>query len=276
MKNFLRCSVILFTIGIGLVLLAGLALYFTGIKKLTQTYPNLSVETVDIPTDPEAIIRGQHIAIIWSCTKCHGDDLGGQLIDNSAFSGTISAMNLTSGSSGIASRYTEADWIRAIRHGVKPNGQVEILMNNYSTMSDQDLGDLLAYLKQLPPIDSSQPAMRFGVTLPIGSALGIWTPAAERIDHNAPRPAEPVSGATVDYGQYLSAVCTECHRAKNIGIALKDWSQEDFFRAFRTGVLPNGGQLNKAMPLKTFGEMNDTELSALWLYFHSLRPMPQK
>jgi len=268
--------VILFTIGIGLVLLAGLALYFTGIKKLTQTYPNLSVETVDIPTDPEAIIRGQHIAIIWSCTKCHGDDLGGQLIDNSAFSGTISAMNLTSGSSGIASRYTEADWIRAIRHGVKPNGQVEILMNNYSTMSDQDLGDLLAYLKQLPPIDSSQPAMRFGVTLPIGSALGIWTPAAERIDHNAPRPAEPVSGTTVDYGQYLSAVCTECHRAKNIGIALKDWSQEDFFRAFRTGVLPNGGQLNKAMPLKTFGEMNDTELSALWLYFHSLRPMPQK
>ncbi len=151
MKNFLRCSVILFTIGIGLVLLAGLALYFTGIKKLTQTYPNLSVETVNIPTDPEAIIRGQHIAIIWSCTKCHGDDLGGQLIDNSAFSGTISATNLTSGSSGIASRYTEADWIRAIRHGVKPNGQVEILMNNYSTMSDQDLGDLLAYLKQLPP-----------------------------------------------------------------------------------------------------------------------------
>jgi len=26
------------------------------------------------------------------------------------------------------------------------------------------------------------------------------------------------------------------------------------------------------MPLKTFGEMSDTELTAQWLYFHSLQP----
>jgi len=250
-------------------------MYPSGMKKFARSYPNIQVENVPIPTDSEAVTRGKHVSIIWTCTKCHGENLGGMLLAIDPFLGTIPASNLTSGKGGVANSYTDADWVRAIRHGVKPNGQVEILMNNYSTLSDQDLGDLLTYLKQLPPVDSSQPPMRFGVMLPISSALGIWTPAAARIDHNAPRPAEPVPGATIKYGQYLSPVCTECHRAKNIGTALKDWSQDDFIRAFHNGVLPNGNQLNQAMSLKTFGEMSDAELTALWLYFHSLRPISQ-
>jgi len=276
MKKFMKCSVIVLGGLLALTLLAGLTLYSLGQKKLTQSYPGIQVETINIPTDSDAIARGKHIAMIWACTKCHGDDLSGKLISNDSFSGTIPATNLTSGNGGIASIYTDTDWIRAIRHGIKPNGRAEILMNNYSTMSDQDLGDLLAYLKQLPPIDSDQPKMSFGVMVPLTTALGLWTPAAETIDHTAPRPAEPVPGATIEYGQYLSAVCTECHRAKNIGVALKDWSQEDFNRAFHTGILPNGKQLNRAMPLKTFGELNDTESTALWLYFHSLRPISQE
>jgi mono/diheme cytochrome c family protein len=262
--------------GIALILLAGVILYFIGVKKMTQSYPNIPVETVNVHTDADAVARGKHIATIWSCTKCHGDDLGGALIDNSAFSGTIPAPNLTSGNGGIASSYANADWIRAIRHGIKPNGQVEILMYNYSTMSDQDLGDLFAYLKQLHPVDSNQPPMRLGVIHPIGSALGLEIPAAERIDHNAPHLASVASGATIENGKYLSAVCTECHKAKNIGTALRDWTQDDFIRAFHTGVLPNGKQLNRAMPLKTYGEMSIDELTALWLYFHSLRPIPTK
>ncbi|HLO29391.1 MAG TPA: hypothetical protein VK249_09665 [Anaerolineales bacterium] len=272
MKKFMTCSGIVLGGLIVLILLAGLALYPIGVKKLTRSYPGIPVETLNIPTDPAAIARGRHVAILWACTKCHGDDLSGKLISNDSFSGTIPATNLTSGNGGIANSYTDVDWIRAIRHGVKPNSRAEILMNNYSTISDQDLGDLLAYLKQLPPVDSDQPEMSFGVMVPITTALGLWIPAAETIDHAAPRPAEPVPGATIEYGRYLSVLCTECHRAKNIGVALKDWSQEDFIRAFHTGVLPDGKQLNRAMPLKTFGEMNDAESTALWLYFHSLRP----
>jgi cytochrome c553 len=274
MKRFFRCCTIVLGAGIGLLLLAGFVLYLIGTQKLTKSYPNIPVETVNIPTDSEAVVRGKHIAIIWACTKCHGEDLSGKLIDDNVFSGTISAPNLTSGKGGIASAYTDMDWIRAIWHGVKPDGQVEILMNNYSTLSDQDLGDLLAFLKQLQPVDSSLPPLHLGVMLPVGSALGVWTPAAEKIDHNAPHPAKPAPGATIEYGQYLSAVCTECHQAKNIGVALKDWSQEDFIRAFHNGVLPNGNQLNRAMPVKNFGEMNEQEFTALWLYFHSLRPEP--
>ena len=47
---------------------AGLTLYSTGLKKLNRTYPNLAVETINIPTDADALARGRHVATIWACT----------------------------------------------------------------------------------------------------------------------------------------------------------------------------------------------------------------
>jgi cytochrome c553 len=114
--------------------------------------------------------------------------------------------------------------------------------------------------------------MRLGVMLPVGSALGFEIPAAERIDHNARRLASIAPSATIEYGKYLSAVCTECHQAENIGKAVNDWSQGDFIHAFQTGTRSNGEQISSAMRTKTFSELNETELSALWLYFRSLQP----
>ena len=255
-----------------LLALAGFALYPTGVKQLNQTYPNIAVENVNIPTDAEAVARGQHIATIWACTRCHGQDLSGTVITSDPLAGIvplqgrIPASNLTSGKGGIATSYTDADWVRAIRHGVTPGGQVEVLMFDYSTMSDQDLGDLIAYLKQIPPVDTNDVEMRYGPLLPIFSRIGLFMPAAERIDHGAPHPIDPGPGATVEYGAYLSAVCTACH-GNNIGNVVKTWGQDKFFRTFNTGVLPNGKQFGPTMSSDTFRELTDTELTALWLYF---------
>jgi mono/diheme cytochrome c family protein len=257
---------------IGLALLAGLSLYPIGMKKLTRSYPDLPVEAVNIPSDSDAVARGGHIAIVWACTKCHGADLSGTLLAGDPIIGTIPASNLTSGKGGVASSYTDADWIRAIRHGVKPDGQVEIFMYDYySTMGDQDLGALIAYLKQIPPVDLEYPAIHFGSILPIAPAVGLFTPAAELIDHDAPRPADPVPGATIEYGRYLSVICNECH-GKYVASKLENWKQDDFIHTIQTGVLPDGKRLGPTMSSKTFSEMNDMELSALWLYFMDSRP----
>lgn len=266
MKNFFRCCTMVLGAGIGLLLLAGFVLYVIGRQKLTTSYPDIPVETVTIPTHAAAIAHGKHIAMTWSCTFCHGDDLSGKLVEDNSYLGTIPATNLTSGEGGVAKSYTDMDWIRAIRHGVKPDGQVEIMMNNYYTMSDQDLGDLIAYLKQIPSVDSSLPRMHIGPILPLAPAIGYMLPAAERIDHDASRPADPVPGATVEYGGYLSVICTECH-SSNLGAKLQEWRQEDFFRMMQSGDLPDGGQLGSGMPV--YSEMNDTELTALWLYFQT-------
>jgi mono/diheme cytochrome c family protein len=271
MKKLVKWTGIVLGGLLGLAVLAGLALYPIGMKKLTRSYPGIPVEVVNIPTDPTGVAHGRHIAIVWGCTKCHGENLSGKLLSGDPLLGTIPASNLTSGKGGIGRSYTDADWIRAIRHGIKPNSQVEVFMYDYySTLSDQDLGDLIAYLKQISPVDADFPALRYGSILPIAPAIGLFTPAAEHIDHGAPRPADPAPGATIAYGRYLSVLCTECH-GNNLAGKLEKWTQEDFVRAVRTGVLPNGRQLPSAMPSKTLGEMNDTELAALWLYLQSLQ-----
>jgi cytochrome c553 len=186
-------------------------------EKLTRSYSGVPVETVKVSNSPGAVARGEHIATIWGCTRCHGSDLGGRLITNDTIDGTIPilatipASDLTSGKGGIAGSYTATDWVRAIRHDLKPNGRVAILMGDYSSMSDQDLADLIAYMKQIPPVDTNFSAMELGPIFPIAPAIGMFSPAAEDIPHTVPRPADPVVDATVEYGSYLSAICSECH-----------------------------------------------------------------
>lgn len=271
MKKLVKWTTITLVGLIVLSLLAGLVLYPIGMKQLNRSFPDIPVEAVNVPIDPDSVAHGSHIAIVWGCTDCHGEDLSGKLIADNPVLGTIPASNLTAGEGGIGQSYTDTDWIRAIRHGVKPDGRVEVIMYDFSTMSGQDLGALIAYLRQIPPVASDHPAMRFGPILPIASAIGLLTPAAERIKHDAPRPADPVPGATIEYGQYLSALCVECHNSQlnDLASAVENWQQNDFADAFRTGVLPDGDQLNSAM--EQFGEMNDTELTALWLYLQSLQ-----
>lgn len=260
-----------------LIAIAGLVLYSIGMKKLNQTYPNLAVETVNLPTDADAAARGKHIATVWACTRCHGEDLSGMVIRNDPLSGmvpllgTISAPNLTSGKGGVVSSYTDKDWVRAIRHGVMPNGSGEVLMFDYSTMSDQDLGDLIAYLKRIPPVDTNYPQMRYGLILPVVSNIGLLSPAADKIDHSALRPVDPVPAATVEYGQSLSALCTACH-GNFIGSAVKNWQQDEFIHTFKSGVLPDGKRFGPTMSSNTFREMTDMELTALWLYFTNPHP----
>jgi formamidopyrimidine-DNA glycosylase len=75
--------------------------------------------------------------------------LSGTLLANDAFLGAIPAANLTSGKGGIGKSYSEADWVRAIRHGVKPDSRGEVFMYNYSTLSDQEVEGLVAEARRL-------------------------------------------------------------------------------------------------------------------------------
>lgn len=277
MKKFIKWTAIALGGLFVLIAAAGLVLYPIGMKKLNQTYPNLAVEIINIPTDAEAVARGRHVATIWACTRCHGEDLSGMTFTKDPLSGlvplggTISASNLTSGRGGVANAYTDADWVRAIRHGVTPDGNVEVFMFDYSTLSDQDLGDLIAYLKQVPPVDANYSETRYGPIVPVVSNIGLLTPAAQRIDHSAPRQVDPMPGATLEYGRYLSVICTSCH-GNSIGNSVKTWKQDEFIYTFQTGVLPDGRKFGPTMSSETFRELTDMELEALWLYFTSGKP----
>lgn len=271
MKSLLKWGAVAFGALTGLVLAASVAVYSAGMEKANRSFLNIPAETISISTDANAVARGKHIAAIWSCTKCHGANLGGYLMTKDPIDGTfptlgaIPAPNLTSGKGGVGRTYSDADWVRAIRHGVKPDGRGEIFMYDYSALDDRDLGDLIAYLKQSTPVDSEYREKNYGPLIPVVLGLGIFSQAAEQIDHRAPRAADPAPGATKEYGKYISALCGDCH-GRLVAPLHGGWSRTDFMRLVRTGVLPNGTRLGQAMPPNLYGEMTDTELEALWLY----------
>ncbi len=174
MRNFMKWAGVLFGGLIVLAVATGLALYPIGMRQLNRSDPGVSVEAIAVPNGADAVARGKQVALARACDECHGANLSGKLLADVPIVGTIPASNLTSGKGGIAKRYSDADWIRAIRHGVKPDGRSEFFMYDYSTVSDQDLGALIAYLKQVPPVDSDYPAMRVGPFSAI--ALAVWHP----------------------------------------------------------------------------------------------------
>jgi mono/diheme cytochrome c family protein len=283
--------------GLASLLVVGLAvLYGIGTTRANKTYA-IPVTVPPIPSDAAAIQRGEHIAGSFGiCKNCHGDNLGGKVEYAIPDMLTIPTPNLTAGKGGVGAYYTDEDWVRAIRHGVGHDGRALFFMASqaFHVWSDADVGALIAYFKQVPPVDNTLPARSFA---PLGRLLlgtGMVPPVAvDLIDHGAPPPAAPAPGVTAVYGEYLTRTCTECHGAQLNGMPfgppgeevpspnltrggeLAAWSEQDFVNTMRGGMTPAGKTLKTEMPWPYYGRMTDEELKAVWLYLRSLPALPQ-
>src|SRR5574339_568487 len=285
---------------VGLLVIALVVLYIIGTVKWNSMRGKdyaVPVEPITIPTDQASIARGEHIATIRMCKDCHMDNWSGQS-DSVPGLITLSIPNLTAGAGGVGATNTDEDWVRAIRHGVGHDGRGLALMPSgvFYYLGDEDLGALIAYLKSLPPVDNELPRSDLGplgrVMLTLGQLPPEIVPNVISIDHDGPRPVTPEPGVTAEYGKYLTTTCTLCHGenlngriittdaeylAPNLtmGGEMHAWSEEDFMRALRTGITPNGHQLKSAMPWRYVGKMTDDELKAVWMYLQSLPALPQ-
>jgi mono/diheme cytochrome c family protein len=282
----------------GVVLLVACAagvVYWKSGERLKRTYA-VEVPAIEIPTDAAAIARGRHIAATRGCVDCHGQDLGGaEVIDDPAM-GRIHGPNLTRGRGGLPAGYAAADFVRAIRHGVAADGHGLFLMpsTDYAHFTENDMADLIAYVTSVPPVDRANVPLTVG---PVARALmlaGKIRLAAEVIDHAAVRPEVVAPGVTVAYGRYLAIGCTGCHGSKFAGGKidigppdwppaanltphasgrLAKWTEDDFIRTLRTARRPDGTELNAVMP-RAFGQLDDTELKAIWAFLRTLPPEP--
>ena len=120
--------------------------------------------------------------------------------------GTLAAPNLTSGKGGLGATFTDTDWVRGIRHGVHRDGTTLLIMpcEAFVHMNERDLGDLIAYLKQLPPVDREMPRVHLS---PIGRTLLVLGKFSVLIAEKTPRlpyPAVVEPGPTAAYGRYLA------------------------------------------------------------------------
>jgi mono/diheme cytochrome c family protein len=279
---------------VGLLAIAIGVVYVASSARLRQTY-QVPEERIEIPADQASIERGRHLATtIGQCVDCHGDNLAGRVFLDSPGIARLSSANLTSGKGGVGGTFTDADWVRALRHGVGPNGKPLVTMpsQNFTALSGEDLGALIAYVKSVPPVDHVPEPIDVQI---IGRALflagQIKALSAEEIDHNAAAPALPAMGATAEYGRYLVRVggCADCHGpslaggpmlgappdlppAANItpGGEISAWSEADFIKTMRTGMNPAGLRLNPFMPWKYIGRLSDDELKAIYLYLKTV------
>ena len=267
--------------------------YFKISIRFDKTYV-VQVPPLIIPTDSAAITLGKHIATIKGCNDCHGSDFGGKVIIDDPGLGLLSGPNITQGAGGLRSRYTtytNADYVRAIKHGLNKEEKSLKLMPayEYNSLSNQDLGALIAYLKSLPPVNKQVPAISLR---PMAYVLThfdkIPLVAAEKVDHTAKSKQVVQPEITPDYGRYVAVSCTGCHRdnfkggqalipgspsVPNIsgtGMVGK-WSEEQFIQTLKTGVTPEGKKLDpKYMPWNMTKEYTDVEIKSLYLYLKGL------
>jgi mono/diheme cytochrome c family protein len=282
-------------VGVVAVLIVGLVgyVYVASGRVMARTYV-VTVPPVPIPSDPASIARGKYLSEkVALCADCHGQDLGGKVVEDNGAMGRLVASNLTRGRGGLPADYSDQDFVRVLTHGVKRDGRSVVFMPVADYIfTPEDLGAIVAYVKSVPPVDRTVPTMSVG---PVARALGLFVnfplASASTIDHGQPRLASrPNAADAVASGKYLvsSAGCYACHTPQLSGgagpppggsnitpVGIGTWSERDFITALRTHRRPNGSAINEAMP-RAYGEMSDDDLGRIFAYLRTVPPVGTK
>lgn len=273
----------------GLFVLALATLYVLTEIKLRRHY-DVTVEALTIPADDVSLARGKFLVDnVANCHDCHGTDLGGKvLFDGGPMVARLTGPNLTRGKGGVASHYSDSDWLLALKHGVRRDGKPLVIMpaQFFAELPASDMGAVIAYLKTLPPVDREMASITVG---PLGRLMLMQDAKllpASIIDHAKPlMAAAPVE--LVARGEHLAGIagCRGCHHEDLTGgggpppgganitpVGIGTWTKADFYRTLRTGRTPDNRQLSESMP-RALGNMPDEDLDAIWAY---LKTVPAK
>ena len=138
---------LLVVVGIGLVIAANLLF-----DRKRERVVKLDVKPIPVVADAAALERGKYLFMSRGCGDCHAANGAGRAFINEPDGGFyVRSPNITPG--GVVAKYTELDWVRAIRHGVKPDGRPLFIMpsEDYNRFTDHDVAALIAYARSLPP-----------------------------------------------------------------------------------------------------------------------------
>lgn len=114
--------------------------------------------------------RGEHLARArYACRDCHGTDFGGGTMAEAGPVGSFYGPHLTAGAGSRIEAFTPSDWDAIVGHGVMVDGSQAIMPAiDFHRMSDQELSDLIVYIRSLPPVDRTMPPTTLG---PLGKIL---------------------------------------------------------------------------------------------------------
>jgi len=256
--------------------------------------------------------RGAYLAKAAGCAACHTASepdavafAGGRAL-RTPF-GTFYGTNVTPHSEAGIGRWAEADFVRAMRQGVRPDGAnyfPAFPYPSYAKISDGDLRDLWAFLRTLPPSARPSRPHELGFAYRWRFALTGWKWLYFR---PGPLPDDPAMPEPVRRGAYLAQAlghCGECHTPRGFlggarrdrhlagGVGpdgkrvpnltptrLKKRSHGDLRDLLITGLRPDGDVLGEAMGEVVAGstsQLTPADLDALIAYLRSLPPLPDE
>lgn len=248
-------------------------LYLKSEAVLYHRYPLPAAAALPTP-GPAAAAQGSHLAVIYGCTDCHGDDLRGRPFSHPDPFRHVTSANLTLK----AKTYSDADFARVLRRGLTPHGEsVEFMpFNAFARMSDPEAVAIVAYIRSLPPGGSEVPPWDPGWKARWQLATGKFPPGVVFMA-DAARQSSRDLGPETATGRYLASVaCTECHGGDLKGqkggppdlTIAGAYDPADFHRLLRTGVAAGGRQVGmmSAVARKRFSHLTYAEVEAIRLY----------
>jgi mono/diheme cytochrome c family protein len=257
--------------------------------------------------------RGEYISRAAGCQGCHTAATdkavayaGGRALKTPF--GTFFGPNITPHPQAGIGKWSEADFVRAMRLGRRPDGAnyfPAFPYPSFTKISDADLRDLWAYLRTLP--QSSQPSQPHDLRFFFRWRFLVWF---WKWLYFTPGPFAPEPGRTpvLNRGAYLTEAlghCGECHTPRSLlggpkrgrllaGAAegpdgkgvpnltparLKKWSDGELREFLISGITPDGDVAAETMGeviRNTTGRLTADDLSALIAYLRALPPVPDE
>ncbi|HXV97527.1 MAG TPA: cytochrome c, partial [Anaerolineae bacterium] len=212
MKRFLKWISLVLGGLLVIVILAFVAISVVSARRLNRTYEVTANFSLNVSPDPESIAEGKRLYTIM-CQSCHGEDLAGQIATDFMM-GQIYVANLTTGAGGIGSSRSDEEMARAVWYGVKPDGLPTIIMppELSPAISVEDMENLIAYIRSVPPVDTDYPEMRPGPMLRVMHATNQFPlVTAEIVNMNTPPKTAASPEDILAFGEQRAAFCTACH-----------------------------------------------------------------
>ncbi|EHH69496.1 c-type cytochrome [Gluconobacter morbifer] len=258
----------------------------------------------------DLLSRGAYLATASDCVACHtrpgGKPFAGGL-KISTPKGDVIATNITPDPVHGIGQYTEADFEKAIRHGVRKDGAYLYPVMpyvSYAGMTDQDVKALYTwFMHSVRSVAESPPETQLGFPGNIRMSMAAWNLLA---GSEKPETGDSMSYDKLRRGRYLAVAlehCGTCHTPRNFMLVEKqdqylgggaldgwyapnitpsktggigDWSEDDIVTYLRTGHAKGrsqaAGPMGEAVEHST-SHLTDGDLHALAAFVQQVKAL---
>lgn len=262
---------------------------------------------------PDLVEQGRYLAVAGDCSACHtaptsiGEFSGGLAIDTPI--GPVYSSNITPSPTHGIGRYSEAEFARAVREGVRADGThlyPAMPYTAYTLMTDADVHALYAYFMQgVKPVEQESPRTSLPFPFSIRLSMVVWNGmflANHRLE------PDPQHDDEWNRGAYLATAlehCSTCHSPRGLlmqeredkaftgaplgawyapdltadrASGLGGWSRQDVADYLKTGRAI--GKAGAAGPMAdavahSLSRLSDPDVRAIATFFSSLPGVPR-